>query len=106
MVSRDRMVRAVFLSERVEVNSGVYFAAAVSRKAGNAVWRNRMKRLLRDSYRRNKRELHKLADAESLRVFLVLSPFSVNQKKNKRVSLPLVEPGVVNCISRIGKMLN
>ncbi len=62
-------------------------AFAVYRKAGKAFWRNRVKRLLRESYRLNKEILTNNRTLENRMIFIVFSPYFLNQKKNKKPSL-------------------
>ncbi len=76
-------------------------AFAVSRKAGNAVWRNRIKRLLRESYRLNKQSLFEKVTENKVQVFVIFSPNNVNKIKFKKIYLRDVQPEVTMLLGKI-----
>ena len=89
LFSSDRLIKVHFLC--VDSNlSGVKIAAAVSKKVGNAVWRNRVKRLVKETYRLNKTPLlekvlnKNIEDIETkeefLRVLYLLHPLLLPQE--------------------------
>jgi len=80
-------------------------AFAVSRKSGNAVWRNRVKRLLRELYRLNKSQIKKVCWQKSLKVFIVFSPGNFNQMNNKKIYLKDIEDDVVDLLNQIRSKL-
>ena len=65
--------------------NGVMFAVAVGKKLGNAVWRNRVKRLAREAYRLNKIGLVEKYKTKNALLEIIFSPQSLNQIKNKRI---------------------
>ena len=99
--SGDKKIKAVhFFVE----DSNVVFpkvAVAVSKKAGNAFWRNRTKRLLREAYRLNKLPISSFCGEKNKQLFIVFSPFLLNQKENKTLGLFDVMPGVQEILSVI-----
>ena len=100
--SKSGKLKAVFIqTERKEVP--VKIAVGVSRKAGNAVWRNRVKRLLRESYRLNKSELASQISSDSNTILIFLTTSRFNQKKNNCLNLKDFLPGVAEIFVQIGK---
>lgn len=112
LYSADRKLKAVFIeikdgfknlpvtgsSEKEEIiqrTRSVAIAAAVSKKAGNAVWRNRIKRLVKESYRLNKNLLTKS------QILIVFSPLKLNQKKNGKITLQDLMPPVIDLINKM-----
>ena len=108
--SADRKLKAVFIElkdgfehlpltdysdEDINKECMAAIAAAVSKKAGNAVWRNRIKRLVRESYRLNKKILIKK------RLLIVFSPLQLNQKKNGKICLEDLMPSVIDLLNKI-----
>ena len=56
LISSNKKIKAIFLIKD-NPDEGVKIAAVVSKKLGNAVWRNRIKRLIKETYRLNKQEI-------------------------------------------------
>lgn len=99
--SSDKKVKAVYLF--IE-NSDVRLpkvAVAVSKKAGNAFWRNRIKRLLREAYRLNKLPISSFCIEKKNQLFIIFSPYQLNQKENKTIKLFEIMPGVQEILSFI-----
>lgn len=76
-------------------------AFAVSKKAGNAVWRNRVKRLFREAYRNNKLPLYELCSAKNLSLFMIFSPNYLNQKQNKKIRLDFILQDFIGLLEKV-----
>jgi ribonuclease P protein component len=98
--SSDRLLKVHFLY----VDGGpseIKVAAAVSKKSGKAVWRNRVKRLIKESYRINKSILLEKVLNKSIQLFLVFSPNRLSEASNKKIYLRDISPGVVELMNKI-----
>ena len=102
LISPSRKLKALYLIDRNPDTAGVKTAYAVSKKAGNAVWRNRVKRLLRESFRLNKSGIVAACNEKSIKLFVVFSPYSVNQGNSKKIFLSDVFTDVADLLARIG----
>ncbi len=101
--SSDNKIRLNYFITKDSNKPGVLFAAAVSKKLGKAVWRNRIKRLIRESYRLNKLELVEKCKTQKTLLEVVFSPQSINQKDNKAVTLNEIEKPVKELLVKIGQ---
>jgi ribonuclease P protein component len=101
VLSTDKKLKAVYIRDTELNNPGVKIAAAVSSKAGNAVWRNRVKRLIKESYRLNKESIDAKCKKEHLLLRIVFSPNFLNEKKNKKISFQEILSPVLDIIHRI-----
>ncbi len=101
LFSSSQKFKAVFFIQKESETSGIKTAFAVSRKSGIAVWRNRIKRLLRESYRLNKKELCSEVELKKMGVFIVFSPNTINQKNSRKIFLKEVLPEVIDLMNRI-----
>jgi len=104
LVSSDRLIKVHFLF----VDSGapgIKIAAAVSKKTGKAVWRNRLKRLIKESYRINKNPLLEKVLNKSTQMLLVFSPNRLSETSNKKIYLRDVSPGVVELMNKIRQQI-
>ena len=100
LFSSDRLIKVHILSLDSKV-SGVKIAAAVSKKAGKAVWRNRVKRLIKETYRLNKNPLLEKVLSKKILLLLIFSPNKLSEASNKKINLRNVSPGVVELMSKI-----
>lgn len=101
LFSSSQKFKAVFFIQKESETSGIKTAFAVSRKSGIAVWRNRIKRLLRESYRLNKKEICSEVELKKMRVFIVFSPNTINQKNSRKILLKEVMPEVIDLMNKI-----
>lgn len=101
LFSSSQKFKAVFFIQRESETSGIKAAFAVSRKSGNAVWRNRVKRLFRESFRLNKNELKELVGLKKVSLLIVFSPNMINQTNRRKIFLKEVLPEVVDLMNQI-----
>ena len=100
LYSSDHLIKMHFLFVDSDV-SGVKIAAAVSKKAGKAVWRNRVKRLIKETYRLNKNPLLEKVLGKNIQLLLIFSPNKLSEASNKKIYLRNVSPGVVELMNKI-----
>ncbi len=105
LISKSKKFKATYLIRSEGNSSGVKVAFAVSKKAGNAVWRNRVKRLMREAYRLNKNFLIEKAEKFNLFVLLVFSPFRFNKKTHRKIFLKDVETDIIELLKGVEKRL-
>ena len=94
--SNSRKLKAIFYLGKSESKS-VKVAFGISKKAGNAVWRNRLRRLLRESYRLNKEFL---SDCNHT-LLVVFSPNNLNKKQNPKLFLKDVKHDMVELLKKL-----
>jgi len=103
--SDDKRLKAIYLYEKCSGPGKVKIAVAVSSKTGQAYWRNRIKRLLRCSYRLNKENLVKLCLLNNLVLKIVFSPYLFSESKNRVIKLEDIMPGMKDVLLKIGSSL-
>lgn len=100
VISGDKKLKAVYTVIKSE-KPGVKMAAAVSKKAGSAVWRNRIKRLIKESYRLNKITVITICNEKKLELNIIFSSHRLNEKINKVIGYHEIWPSVTDIINRI-----
>lgn len=101
LFSSSNKLKAVFIIERDLEEAVIKTAFAVSSKSGKAVWRNRVKRILRNSLRLNKQVLFEEAKSKKVKLLLVLSPNRINEMNYKKISLKDVQIDVIDLLDQI-----
>ena len=100
LFSSDRLIKVHFICSENNV-AVIKIAVAVSKKAGKAVWRNRVKRLIKESYRLNKKALLEKVLLKKIQLLLIFSPNRLSETSNKKIYLHDVSPGVVELMNKI-----
>ncbi|HSL89706.1 MAG TPA: ribonuclease P protein component [Ignavibacteriaceae bacterium] len=101
IISSDKKLKAIFLFEQNLENPGVKIAVAVAKKAGTAVWRNKVKRLVRESYRLNKHPVIDLCIEKKSNLRIIVSPYYLSESKNEFIKLHEFMPSVLELLDRI-----
>lgn len=101
LFSSDLLVKSIYTIDLDEQFVGVKIAVAVSTKAGQAVWRNRIKRLIRESYRLNKHALLKKAIEKKICLLIIFSPNKLSETRNKKVYYKDICNSVIELINKI-----
>lgn len=105
LISEDQRIKAIFLVKKEMKESGVKIAAVVSKKQGKAVWRNRVKRLLKESYRLNKQRLVDFCEERNILLMIVFIAFSVNERTSRKVALKDFMPGVAEIMKQLERKI-
>lgn len=105
LYSYSNKLKAVILIQEETEEAVLKTAFAVSRKSGNAVWRNRVKRLLRESFRKNKHELKSIVELKKIKLLVVFSPNTINQSNRKKIFLGDLLSDVVDLLGKIKEKL-
>ena len=105
IISNDKKMKAVYLIDKQSETGNIKIAAVASSKAGNAVWRNHVKRLIRVSYRLNKENLFNLCLLKNLVLKIIFSPYRLNEKTSRLVMIDDLLPGVKDVLVKIERSL-
>jgi ribonuclease P protein component len=103
--STDKKIKAIFVVENDNLQPGVQIAVAISKRAGGAVWRNRFKRLIRESYRLNKTRLVDYCVEKKQTAKIIFSTNTLNQKNQERLRLGSIIPGMLEVMEEIKKLI-
>lgn len=107
--SSNQKIKCSFVVEALNPvipdKSLIQVAFAVSRKSGKAVWRNRLKRILREVYRLNKHFLLEELKKRSLKLFFIISSHKLNEKNAPKLKFKDIEKDVLEIFESIKKEL-
>lgn len=103
--SADGKIKSIFVFEKTEGVAGVKIAAASGKKFGSAVWRNRFRRLVKNSYRLNKEFLLDICTEKNILLKIIFSPHKLNERNNKKLYQEDILPGILFIIDKIKRKL-
>ena len=100
--SSDNNIRANYIFTSRQLQPQLKFAIAVSSKSGNSVWRNRFKRLIRESIRLEIELIQDILFQGSENLSVIFSPGRITHDK---IFLQDIRPGVVDIITSIKNII-
>lgn len=103
--SSELLIKSLYIINPNENFVGVKIAVAVSKKAGNAVWRNRIKRLIKESYRLNKQSIVKKVLEKRTGLMIIFSPNRLSEARNKKIFLKDIIEKVIELITKIEQQI-
>ena len=103
VISENKKIKAKYLFESKDRNNTVKIGLSVASKKGNAVWRNRIKRILRESVRIERETLRNIIEQINTDLLIVFSPYSINQTNSKKIFLKEIKSAVLDILKKIGK---
>ena len=105
LFSSDKKIKAVCIRQIIQNDQnskpGVQIASAISKKSGNAVWRNRIRRLIKESYRLEKLPVVEKSLEKKVLLQIIFLPVGFSKKKNPVVRLIDMKPSVEDILSQI-----
>lgn len=99
-------VKAAYVFVENGENRKVKTAIAIPSKSGNSVWRNRFKRLIRESVRRESNKITDIISKKDSCLLIVFSPHRANQRNKNKLFLYEVHSGVIEILKSISSENN
>lgn len=105
VVSKDKKLRAkYYFADNEVVNEKVKAGLSVSSDKGNSVWRNRMKRVLRELIRKEKDVLLSIVKQKNTNFLIIFSPHSITQNNLNKVSLKDITSPMSDILNKLTKL--
>jgi ribonuclease P protein component len=101
ILSSDLSIKSIYIVKPNSTQPGIQIAAAVSKKAGKAVWRNRAKRLIKEAYRLNKYLLLEPVREKKIKLLIVFTLNKLSEHKKSKINLNDISPSVIELINNI-----
>jgi ribonuclease P protein component len=102
IISTDRKLKASHLSSE-SITNQIRIAVTVSSKAGSSVWRNRLKRIIRESLRLEKDILKEIVFKKKSELSIIFSQYRINQLSHKHLFLKDIKPAVTDILNKLSK---
>ena len=85
--SSDKKLRAHYLLYNNSAESGIKSAVAVAKRAGKAVWRNRVKRLIREAIRLSNNLMFDCCLQKKITLEIIFTVNNLNEAVNRKIFL-------------------
>ena len=102
IISLDKKLKASHTSSERKTHR-IRVAVTISSKAGNSVWRNRLKRIIREAIRQENVLLKELASNNKSEISIIFSPYRINQFSLKHIFLKDIKPAVSDILYKLCK---
>ena len=99
LVSKDKKLRVKYYLRNNTESNKVKAAISVGSDKGNSVWRNRIKRIIRESIRQEKETLLNIAKQKNAELLLIFSPYTINQNKFNKISFKDFSEAISNILN-------
>ena len=102
IISLDRKLKASHLSSE-RITHRIRVAVTISSKTGNSVWRNRLKRIIREAIRQENDLLKEIVFNSKSELSIIFSPNRINQVNLKHILLKDIKPAVTDILYKLSK---
>lgn len=99
--SKDKLLKAGYSVAEVKSTTGFLIAVAVSSKAGGAVWRNKLKRLIYELVRAEKEQITRLTKGKNICLLIIFSSNKLNQKHYEKINTNFIRPAVTDIFNKL-----
>ena len=106
LLSSDKRIKAICLVSKSAIKLELKTVFAVSKRAGNAVWRNRIKRLMRIALHDNAGLLRHQTYQTNKSLSVVLSTFGLNKIKYPKPKLSMIMPSMNDLCKKLVLVLD
>ncbi len=107
LYSKSQRIKCSFILENLSPESRkeslIKVAFVIGRKSGKVVWRNKVKRKLREIFRLNKHSLLSLLEQYSKKLYLIISASKLNESFNRKIKYKELESDVLELFETIKK---
>jgi len=87
VLSQDKKIKVYYFLIKNTDATEIKIAVTINKKNGNAVWRNRLRRLVKESYRLNKKDLFLTCLDKKYSLYMIINPFGFNKSGYRKLKL-------------------
>ncbi len=80
-------------------------AVSISSRTGGAVWRNRVKRLIKEAVRTEKEFFNELVSFKKTSLLVIFSSYKITQQSHKYIFLKNIKPSVQDILNHLKQII-
>lgn len=103
--SKNKLIRCNYLLINSDENY-VKIGISIAKRTGKAVWRNRVRRIIREIYRLNNIDLKEKIKNTKYSLSIIFKSNRLNEKSYPKVNFKLLEPEVTSILCSIKSVLD
>ena len=87
ILSLNKTLRVYYFLIKETDTPEIKIAVTINKKNGHAVWRNRLRRLVKESYRLSKKELFLTCSVKKCSLYFIINPIGFNKSGYPKIKL-------------------
>lgn len=99
--SRDKKIKANYIYTSRNIQPEFRYAVTISSKSGSSVWRNRFKRLIRESVRSEIELITEIVFMQESNLSIIFSPGRLKENSRKKIFLADIKPAVTEILKSV-----
>lgn len=103
LISQDKKLKVKYILNSEDIEHSVKIGLSVSSKKGNSVWRNRIRRIIKEALQTSEDLLKDISRQINTGLWMVFSPHSIDQTNYKKIFLKDIQPSIRDLLMRLKK---
>lgn len=105
IISTDKKLKAKYLIDSENEKPTIKIGLSVSSRKGDSVWRNRVKRIIKETLRSYEDILEEMLNQINAGLRIIFSPYSIDQNNLRKIFRKDIQPAVTNILTKIKREL-
>jgi ribonuclease P protein component len=105
IISTDKKLKVMYFIDSEGEEPTIKIGLSVSSRKGNSVWRNRVKRIIKETLRSYEDILEETLNQINTGLSIIFSPHSIDQNNHRKIFRKDIQPAVIDILTKMKKEL-
>ena len=105
IISADKKLKVKYLIDSESKEPTIKIGLSVSSRKGNGVWRNRFKRIIKETLRSYEYILEETLNQINAGLRIIFSPHSIDQNNLRKIFRKDIQPAVIDILTKMKREL-
>ena len=101
LISQDKKLKVKYILNSEDKEHNIKIGLSISSKKGNSVWRNRIRRIIKEALQTSEDLLKDISQQVNTGLWMVFSPHIIDQTNNKKIFLKDIQPPIRDLLVRL-----